>query len=306
MTTKIIRADVIGRSQNRTALGMMTAYLAMYPKTSLAELKATFPRREVCPDAGIEDIFYTQSEIEQGESDWFKNGNACFTESYEWLVLHDGQKVGFGKMWTASSLVLLQKRMAQFNIYGEVGKVSRDHRAGYIIAYQKEQRKGVPIWVWILLGLILAIGGYFAYASMKSEPAPQTDTTAQPAVQTQTQAVAQEIETQITKQFNAAKFEKGKAQLNDESRAALMDLVQLMQQNPSISLKVEGHASAEGDEAFNKQIAADRAKTVIDFLITQGIDSSRLSYQSFGSERLKNTDNPSADENRRTEFIVNQ
>ena len=58
------KAFVTGRTQNRTALGIIAAYLELYPNTSLSELNNLFSKSEVCPDAGIDKLFYTTKEIE--------------------------------------------------------------------------------------------------------------------------------------------------------------------------------------------------------------------------------------------------
>ncbi len=167
--TYITQANVIGKSQNRTALGMMAAYLKMHPQTTLMELKTQFPKQRVCPDAGVSELFYTADDIaheKQANNSWFINDNACFTKNDEWLVLGNGQKVAFSKMWTAASLARLQKELSRFDIYGEVGKVSGNH-LGYHIDYEyaelEEASQGLPIWVWAILAVVLAVVAYFAY-----------------------------------------------------------------------------------------------------------------------------------------------
>ena len=83
-----------------------------------------------------------------------------------------------------------------------------------------------------------------------------------------------------------------------------MDLVTLLQENPSVKLQIEGHTSAEGDDKFNQKLSTNRAKAAVDFLVSKGIAENRLSYKGFGSSNLKNASNPEAEENRRVEFIV--
>lgn len=171
--TTITRANVIGKSQNRTALGMINAYLKMYPNTTVHELRAKFSKKSVCPDAGIADIFYTPNEIEQeikNKADWFVNGNALFTADDEWLILNNGQKIAFNKMWTAKSLTLLQQAMAKYHIYGEVGSVPKGMPAGFIVNYQyadkAEQPQGLPSLIWLVLGVVLLVAvGYVAYTA---------------------------------------------------------------------------------------------------------------------------------------------
>lgn len=174
MTQKIIGASVVGKSQNRTALGMMHAFVKMHPSITVGQLKTQFSKQKVCPDTGISQLFYTPDEIEQeksgSKSEWFTNGNACFMDNGEWLALGNGQKVAFNKVWTATSLALLEQEMAKFNITGTVDKKLSGTQAGFDIRYQHEayeESQGLPSWVWVVLVLVLIVGGYFAYAAFK-------------------------------------------------------------------------------------------------------------------------------------------
>jgi len=141
----------------------------------------------------------------------------------------------------------------------------------------------------------------FFFLSNKEEEKPAA--VVQPKVE-EVQTVVETKVNEIKEHFNAAEFEKKKAELSEASKAVLMDLVKLLNENPSVKLQIEGHTSAEGDDNFNKKLSTSRAKAAVDFLVANGIDSSRLSYSGLGSSQLKNTANPEADENRRVEFIV--
>ena len=80
------KAFVTGRTQNRTALGIIAAYIELYPNTSLSELNNLFSKSEVCPDAGIDKLFYTTKEIENEKKngwEWFQKDQACFTQEGE-------------------------------------------------------------------------------------------------------------------------------------------------------------------------------------------------------------------------------
>lgn len=176
MTQQISTARVIGKSQNRTALGMMNAYVKKYPNTTPTELNTTFSKKKVCPDTGIDQLFYTPSEIEQeklgSKAKWFTEGNACFVDDGEWLTLGNGQKVAFNKVWTAQSLALLQAEMAKHQIFGEVDKSCKGNN-GYMIAYEYKQQfkqadnepqaTGVPIWVWLIAFIVLLALAFFGY-----------------------------------------------------------------------------------------------------------------------------------------------
>lgn len=177
--THITQATIIGKSQNRTALGMMKAYLTMYPSTTLTELNTHFSKQKVCPDTGIDKLFYTADEIEQekqgsraGRVKWFRSGNACFVADGEWLSLANGQQVAFNKVWTGKSLALLQQELAKSHIYGEVGSVPKGNAVGFVINYDYDEEEyepqGLPSWIWLVLALIIIVGGYFAYTTFFS------------------------------------------------------------------------------------------------------------------------------------------
>jgi ompA family protein len=299
------KAFVTGRTQNRTALGIIAAYLKMYPNTTLSQLKRTFTKAEVCPDAGINELFYTEKEIEVESKtgiEWFQKDHACFTQDGEWLNVK-GTKVAFCKMWTAPSLAKLQKKAENYGISAQVGDIAKsdnNYKVGYTITYEGG-KKGIPFWVWLLLALLILGVAAFFFLSNKEEQ--KTAPVVQPKLE-EVQTVVEAKVKEIKEHFNAAQFEKKKAELSEASKAVLMDLVKLLNENPSVKLHIEGHTSAEGDDNFNKKLSTSRAKAAVDFLVANGIDGSRLSYNGLGSSQLKNTANPEADENRRAEFIV--
>ena len=78
----------------------------------------------------------------------------------------------------------------------------------------------------------------------------------------------------------------------------------MMQKHPELKLQLVGHTSAEGDAAFNQKLSEQRAQAAVDFMISRGIEASRLEAIGKGSSEPKNPENPTAPENRRTEFIV--
>ena len=154
----------------------------------------------------------------------------------------------------------------------------------------------------MLLGL-LVFGAVAYFAIGKKEQNNPEPIVEQPKVE-EVQKVVETKVNEIKENFNAAQFEKRKYDLNESSKTVLLDLVKLLNENPSIKLQIEGHTSAEGDEEFNQKLSANRAKAAVDFLISKGIENSRLSYRGLGSTQLKDVTNPEAQENRRVEFIV--
>lgn len=67
---------------------------------------------------------------------------------------------------------------------------------------------------------------------------------------------------------------------------------------------LNGHTDAAGSEAYNQDLSDRRAAAVRDYLISNfGIAGDRLIAIGYGEERLKNTEDPLAEENRRVEVI---
>ena len=110
---------------------------------------------------------------------------------------------------------------------------------------------------------------------------------------------------EIEKNFNAANFKQGATELNEDAKFVLHDLAKILNAHENVTLKIQGHTSAEGDPAYNQKLSEERAKASVDFLVErEGVDVNQLSYEGLGSSSLKNTEDPMAAENRRTEFII--
>jgi outer membrane protein OmpA-like peptidoglycan-associated protein len=101
-------------------------------------------------------------------------------------------------------------------------------------------------------------------------------------------------------------FATGSAELRPESQAELNRLKQLMDENPQIKIRINGHTDNEGSDSENLQLSDRRAKSVRDYLILKGIAANRLDSKGYG-ETLPIADNSSPlgrQQNRRTEFVV--
>jgi outer membrane protein OmpA-like peptidoglycan-associated protein len=67
---------------------------------------------------------------------------------------------------------------------------------------------------------------------------------------------------------------------------------------------IAGHTDSVGSQKFNQKLSLRRARTVRTFLKDRyGIAGKRMVVVGYGEERLKNTSNPRAGENRRVEFV---
>jgi outer membrane protein OmpA-like peptidoglycan-associated protein len=67
---------------------------------------------------------------------------------------------------------------------------------------------------------------------------------------------------------------------------------------------VAGHTDAKGGAQYNKQLSLRRAQAVKQFLVSKGMNASRLDTVGYGSEKLLNPDHPEDSSNRRVEIRV--
>jgi len=100
-------------------------------------------------------------------------------------------------------------------------------------------------------------------------------------------------------------FETGSAALQDISINELERLKQLLEDNPTIRIQLNGHTDNVGSDSDNMSLSENRAKAVNDYLITGGISPSRLKYKGFGETKPIDTNDTAEgrQRNRRTEFV---
>lgn len=101
-------------------------------------------------------------------------------------------------------------------------------------------------------------------------------------------------------------FDYNSSNLNPSSFPSLKKLLQLLNQKPDISIKIIGHTDNIGNEPYNKKLSEDRAKAIYDYLITNNISPTRLSYQGKGSMQPMASNDTDAGRqlNRRVEYEV--
>ncbi|MEW4925767.1 OmpA family protein [Algibacter sp. 2305UL17-15] len=93
--------------------------------------------------------------------------------------------------------------------------------------------------------------------------------------------------------------------IKPSSYPAIDRIVTMLQDNPKVSIKIEGHTDANGSKASNKTLSENRAKSVMYYLINKGIAKNRLSTVGFGEEKpIDMADNEEAwAKNRRVEIV---
>ena len=296
------KVRVYGKAQNRTALGIVHAYMIMYPHATFEDLQKAFP-----DSLTHHPHLFIPPEMIQNDPN---SVNWCFAEKDELITTADKVKLALIKVWTKPEYDRLVEHAKQYDIEvaefekgvkGQKGGFRLEYLNGYIPPVPQQPKKGVPAWLWAVIGLlIVAIIGLIMWLSLGKKQVVEVEKV---VVVHDTLYIRQLHE--IERNFNAAEFAQGKAELSEDAKFVLHDLAKLMQENPELKLEIEGHTSAEGDAAVNQQLSEARAQAAVTFLVErEGIDASRLTAIGRGADDPKNADDPYAPENRRTEFVI--
>lgn len=101
-------------------------------------------------------------------------------------------------------------------------------------------------------------------------------------------------------------FEFNKSVLKAEAKTYLDDIVLLLNNLPDMKMKINGHTDNVGNTDYNLKLSKQRAESVYNYLISQGIDSSRLSHEGYGDTQPIDTNNTEEGRtnNRRVEFEI--
>lgn len=113
---------------------------------------------------------------------------------------------------------------------------------------------------------------------------------------------------------NPIYFDYNKYDITPKAVEELSKVVFVMQKFPNIRIKIESHTDSRGKDAYNLKLSDNRAKSTRDYILSQGIDASRIeSAIGYGETRLvnrcKNGVKCSEEEhaqNRRSDFIIIQ
>lgn len=101
-------------------------------------------------------------------------------------------------------------------------------------------------------------------------------------------------------------FDYAKATLRSASHAELDRLYDLLAKYPSTRIEIGGHTDSHGDDNYNQKLSQDRAQSVVSYLISKGIDKSRLEAKGYGEKEPIDTNDTDdgRQNNRRVEFKV--
>jgi outer membrane protein OmpA-like peptidoglycan-associated protein len=120
-------------------------------------------------------------------------------------------------------------------------------------------------------------------------------------------AAPAQVQTQLVA-LPTVEFENDSATLTAQGRAVVENAASILKANPAVRVSIEGHTDLTGTAERNQALSEQRARTVLDMLVSLGIAPDRLASRGFGESRPKvgGADDAANAVNRRVEFIVQQ
>lgn len=101
-------------------------------------------------------------------------------------------------------------------------------------------------------------------------------------------------------------FKTGKTDLDERSYKILDQLVDFLNQNPTVKIELQGHTDSDGSSSSNQKLSEGRAQSAVDYMVNKGIDRTRMSAKGYGEEvpRATNKTTEGKALNRRVELKI--
>lgn len=101
-------------------------------------------------------------------------------------------------------------------------------------------------------------------------------------------------------------FKTGKTDLDERSYRILDQLVDFLNQNPTVKIELQGHTDSDGSSSSNQKLSEGRAQSAVDYLVGKGITRSRMVAKGYGEEvpRATNATPEGKALNRRVELKI--
>lgn len=135
------------------------------------------------------------------------------------------------------------------------------------------------------------------------EPEPEIALAPEPEPEIQQEVVEELLQ---TLDLSGITFLFGRDEISPEGKAILEEVINVLTEHSDFDAAIEGHTDSVGNDTLNQELSQRRAQSVLNYLVNNGIETSRLSATGFG-ETLPIADNDTAEGraiNRRIEFAV--
>lgn len=88
-----------------------------------------------------------------------------------------------------------------------------------------------------------------------------------------------------TLSINELSFKVDSYKILEDSKPALDDIFKFMQKNRKVSVEIGGHTNRFCDSEYCQELSTNRARAVVDYLISKGVDKNRLSFKGYGKTK---------------------
>jgi OmpA-OmpF porin, OOP family len=94
--------------------------------------------------------------------------------------------------------------------------------------------------------------------------------------------------------------------LRPESYIELDRVVKLLTENPAIEIEMSAHTDSRGSDDYNYKLSDNRARSVMEYIISKGITVNRITSQGYGETKpvVANDTDENRQLNRRVEFKI--
>lgn len=106
-------------------------------------------------------------------------------------------------------------------------------------------------------------------------------------------------------------YDFDKSNIRPDAALVLDNVVSIMKQNPTLKIELSSHTDSRGNDDYNMKLSQRRADAAVAYIVSKGINRSRLVAKGYGESRLVNNCGNGIDcseeqhqENRRTEIKV--
>jgi len=116
----------------------------------------------------------------------------------------------------------------------------------------------------------------------------------------------QPIEVGLTVRLKNIYFDFDKTTLKKESFVELNKVVDFLNHNPHVEIEISGHTDSKGSDDYNLNLSQGRSQSVVDYIVSQGIENFRLTAHGYGEAKPIDTNDTDAGRanNRRVEFTI--
>ncbi len=275
---------------------------------------------------GGQDIFYSKMDGKRQWSDPVNIGSPINTENDEvdFFVSLDG-KTGY---FSSNNYGDKDWNIYQFELYEEArphtmvivkGKVTADEGdLENAVVEIRDTNANV-----ISTGIVSAAQGKYAVAAEVNheDPQPLIVNVKKEGYSFDTQIIKPEEITEevIEKDAEVKAVETGKVcdlrdiyyetndfSLTSESKMLLALFIEFLKENPTVKVEIQGHTDNIGRDEDNLRLSEHRAKSVYDYVVSQGIPANRLRYKGYGETTpiADNSTEAGRAKNRRTVFLI--